>query len=291
MFSEKFTIEQKKLFSNYPKFDYFRNVDEEKVNKNVEMFTSAHKTSLNQFNPKLKTYQKALLAATNNIRLTFDEKILFLIKICDPKYRTYYISLDYNILSKAEIKDLPEEEQEDALYDNDLVKLERKDAIRSELGFYQPELIFYEKILILLKNKKDKIVSLSTGIKKDHTRALRSKMINDNIDLSIADKELEYIMKEAQEYIKKYGIPSINDLAYQITIEGDNFNLRSLKEKLLFIMYVIDSNFEYYKSYESHGTWSDISKDVSSILGEYNQLIMDIEIRYNKQIKKLSKWD
>lgn len=266
------------LYEERNSFNFFENMSDEKSHnfekKVYEFLEVLKKVSDNYLGVDYAlNYENALCFLTSNHSLSFDEKIMFLIRIVDPHLEIYNIYKRYSNnkvrIRNGHIISLTKEIEE-----------EFKQKVEQLFGFYSSYLVRYEELY--LEHYLNKKRNLSKNVSIDYVRAFLNSFDIKEINLDIDVDELEAIIKHAEEYIKEYGIPSINDLLYQLKFEIQKSNMRSVRDKIIFLIYVLDSDMRYAKIYNSHYNLQTIKNEIEASCGSYNPLLLDLELKYIK---------
>lgn len=291
-----FATLRKKLLDHQKEFNGFKNINDKNldyINNKIKEFNELSKKTrfIYAINPQNKKYAEALSIIVDDRNMTYDEKIYFLIKVLDPELKMHSLSLEFGTVTTKEIN-----EEESEYSKNELLEVrnqqqsEMQTYIRNQIGFYDSNLHLYEKYYIVRFCRDEELVF---NVKKDYIKNLLSIFFSTEGNLEIPVEDLERIIKLAKEYVDTYGIPNINDLAYQLTIQFKVLGISKLKEKIIFLIYVVDKKFKAYEIYDTECTWEQIKKSCINELGFYEKDFVNAEILYDQTFNKeksISSW-
>lgn len=291
---------EESLYSNITEFNYFKdsknqcNIVDEKLYEIRELdrkFNGGVATN----NGECFSYEKILMFLNGNCSLSYDEKLLLLIGAIDPNLEMYEMYKGY-ISTESEQTEENDEPKETVLIENGaLASISKVDEvllakeISEKFGIYSAYLIKYEELISLYYQHKVKDIP-STRLRLDYVAEFMNKVNNSSDSLYMDDKELVIILDTAKAYVKRYGMPCLNDLIFQLKYESLHADLDSLAKQIVFIIYVMDSKLDYLRTREKVTIIENAKQDIMSACGSYNQDIMDLELRYvgdNYYIKAL----
>lgn len=279
------SIETPELYTKKRQFRQFVRIDSEssrKIDNLMNVFYDTIKSiSAKYGNEEQTLYSSALNFVNSNFYLTYDEKIVFLIRLLDPTLKM--LSLYNEVLSdeQRQIDSAPKTRENRIISLDKEVEEELKRKITEEFGFYDASLIKYEHIYrnaLLLATPKEK----TTNVKINYAKHIAKEVNLNEIDLRIDSDELEEIIERASEYLKKYPTPSLNDLVFQLLFESGELDVKSFRNQLIFIIVVLDKNLRYKEIYENNYHLIAIKNQISQLFGCYYQFLMDLELKYVK---------
>lgn len=225
-------------------------------------------------------YQNAIRFLDNDINLTYDEKVIFLIRLLDPTLKMLMIYQDA-VNSKPRYKDMIPILTKGHLFALDTEEEKLKEEIINNLGFYDPLLLKYEglyKRILQTHETLDK----TTDLKLNYTKYVSSIIHLDSLSLRISPDELDAVVEEAEEYLKIYPKPALNDLLFQLLHETGTMDYEKFKTKLIFIICVLDRDLKYKDIYDTNYNLVTIRNKIASIFGCYHQFLMDLEQKFVK---------
>lgn len=265
------------LYKKRREFRYFEAINQKsftKIDGAIKTFYDrlSAQTSVRMLN-KADLFENALAYLNSNFYLTNDEKIIFLILLIDP---TLSLLSFYTKLVESE-----ENETVSMLSLSQDKIQELKDYFIKNFGFYDPMLIKYEdfyKRIILARENNNK----TTGLRMNYVDILTKTLNINNISLEIDASEIDEIIEDAKEYLKKYPKPTLNDLIFQLLYESGELDFEKLRNKLIFIIFVLDMDLRYKQVYDANYNLVTIRKSISQIFGCYYDLLMKLENKFIK---------
>lgn len=226
-------------------------------------------------------FENAINYLNHDFYLTYDEKLIFLIRLIDPtlKLLSFYQNLlkdnktcsDTIPIVRSNVLFSLTKEEEDKL----------ADYSSSEFGFYEPLFIKYEAIYkkkLLQEETQNKTTDLKMNYTKYVTDSLRLK----DISLSVNYEEIDEIISDANEYLKHYPNPNLNDLMFQLLHESGSLDYNKLRTKLIFIIFVLDKDLRYKQVYDANYNLVTIRNIISNMFGCYYQFLMELENKFIK---------
>ncbi len=223
---------------------------------------------------------------------TFDEKIMFLILACDPELQTFELFLQSEIIPQSEI-----EKASDPFEVAELKNLRKEQInayvsiVRQKIGFYDSNLLKYEKILSEGLFKKESFVS---DVKAPSINAIvdRAAAVK-NID-SINNTNLSRLKRIVEKWLIEAKDPSdLNSLAYNLLNNFKSFHIFTVEEQVVLFMLIADPNLDLLRIYEEESKMDDIKERALSELGFYSQGFINLEKLYHKKFlptEKISSW-
>lgn len=277
---------KKKFYQYECHFNGFKGVDETKLQR-IDVLVEEYKrkyvmnnTSYIPMYSDTQQYGRLLAHLANRKDIKWDEKMLFIIRYYDPELKLLQLYLQtFNIdpeLIKNEDNDYI---KADLLEYKTNIDLEFEKQCRSLIKIYDPNIIKYEKKLSrVLQSEK-----LKFGVKKDYLKLFFTTYITADTNLKITDEELTSIISEAREYKRKYGLPSINDLAFQLIEQPRLIGIKTARKAMIFMIYILDEQFKAFHFYDEYGNWNDIQKMCFLELGFYNIDFVKNEVRFDRE--------
>lgn len=280
--NDDYSIARKRFYEQGKKFNNFKDINDKTIKKIDELITRYRSTHIKHTsfyipNVKVAEYSGVLKYLTVSKDLSFDEKILFIIRFFDPELKLLKLYFESEVYDKEEIKN----------EDNDFVKsslnevnLEFMAKCREEVGITDQIIIQYE--LSFFKNYLSK--ELKFNVRKNFIQKFFRSYPVDGINFKISNEELEIIIKNALAYKKKYGIPSLNDLLFQLSEQRSSLSVtgKSKRELFIFMIYVLDQEFKALKIYDEYCNWDAIRNECHKEIGFYNQDFVKSEVKFAK---------
>lgn len=278
-------IVKKKFYQYEICFKGFKGVDEDKL-RNIDALIEEYKQEdvknnigYISFGNNTQEYARLLVYLTGRADLSWDDKMLFVIRFYDPELKLLDLYLEtYSIDNNAIKNESNAYIKEDLINKKNKIDLEFANKCRSLIKIYDPGIIKYEKKLF----KALKSNGLKFGIKKDYLTAFFESYVTPNTDLRVTDDELKRIIEDAREYKKRYGLPTINDLAFQLTQQRIGIGIKSAKKAMIFMIYTLDEEFKAFHIFDEYGNWNEIQKMCFAELGFYNKNFVNNEIKFDR---------
>ena len=244
----------------------------------------------------LLRYQKTLQYLTNpliHIDLgTYDERIAYLIIMVDPNLITFKEFLKINLISKAEIAKVEDENERDYLTELRKQTISSyKTAVREKIGFFDEKLLKYEE-LFFKKFFSEKELITEVGGNNHDNLMIKSKSLKDFS--SISDERYKELVSTAQTWLslvpEKY---NIKVAAYSVTHQHKLLGLTSLAEQLALFILLIDSNLDMLRIFEEESMMKIIEERIIEQFGYYNKELLILERKFHNRFcpdKELSIW-
>ncbi len=282
---------RRQFHSRSVSFNNFQNITEqdiekikEKVNR-INSYVKANNSYLNGVG--LNKYISALKYLTSpKIAMeykTFDAKILHLILAVDPDLKMYDQFVISDITSLSSIKNAEPEKKAELeakrAYDIDIFA----NQIRKELGFYDGQLIKYERILRSTLFKKE-------GFYEDVTAPSIQPLLNrtafiKNLDM-IDEKQVEILKKSIEKwYIEAKNPQDFNSLAFNLLHKYKEMDIKTIPEQLIYFMLIADPNLNMLKIYEEECTVQRIKSRSNEEVGFFNQGFIKLERMYHDKFE------
>lgn len=266
----EYDVCKSKFYNQQHKFNNFKDITDEKINeidelvKNYKELIKPILSSVEDFQKASQEYAQILYVALSDDDLTWDEKMLLVIRYMDPELKLADLYLGMESIRTQTII----EEKDNPFAVKDLIAAKKKKEFelikksREAIGIYDVNLLKYE---LKLYNKLAN--SLKFNTKSDYTTTFFSSYVTDKTNLDINDNEHTAVKLAARSYKNKYGIPTINDLSYQLLNQSKIIGIRTSHLAMPFMIYVLDSGFKALKIYEENSVWSKINNATKSELG------------------------
>ncbi|MBO5475499.1 MAG: hypothetical protein J5982_03205 [Bacilli bacterium] len=279
-YNDNYSIARKRFYSIYKNFNGFRDINEDvikRIDELIQKYKNTHieETSFYLRNFKSREYMNLLNYLYYKKDLTYDEKVLFIIRYFDPELKLLNLYFESDTTDREDI----EKEENDFIRNSQLdANLEFSSKCHEIIGISDPYIVKYE--LVFFKRCLSK--ELKFNIKKDFINKFFRTYPIEKVNLSISDEELETIIQNARDYKKKYGVPSFNDLLFQLSEQKSIINIsgKSIKELFIFMMYVLDEEFRALHIYNEYCKWDLISAECRRELGFYNKNFIESERRF-----------
>ena len=245
---------------------------------------------------KLDRYQKILQYLTNpmiHLELkTFDEKMAFMIKMCDPNLVTYREFLKRRILSFGEVSKVQDKDERIRLIrEREQSLSDYEAAVREQIGFYDPKLLRYEEAFFIFYYGEKELI---TGINANNQDSLifRAKFLKD-FD-SVYDERYQELIDLAQSLLAlvtdKFNTSSAT---YSVLEQKKLLGLKSTAEQLALFVLLVDSELDMLRIYEEESMMSEVERRITEQFGYYNPELLKLEKKYHKRFcpdKELSFW-
>lgn len=271
------------LFRNNRDFRYFEGIkpdSSKKIDSITRVFydrLSSMQVAYDLKNESL--YEKASRFLSSNFYLTYDEKIIFLIRLLDPtlKLLTAYDKI---------VNENPDDSISTPIVKGNVlfsVTKENEEKIasisRGLLGFYEPLFVKYEYLYrekVLNVRPEDK----TTNLRMNYTKYVSQNIKLSDISLKTSIDEVDQIIEEASVYLMLYPRPSLNDLIFQLLCESGRLSYSRLRNRLIFIIFVLDKDLRYKTVYDENFNLVTISRKISALFGCYYQFLMELENKF-----------
>ncbi|HOB25574.1 MAG TPA: hypothetical protein PKG93_00275 [Bacilli bacterium] len=268
------TMDFCKLFQYGKNFKYFQDIDEEKLKhiyKEIDLFKGHLDTCLSPFMRSNSLIYKETLKRVSLYREsldTFDEKILFLILMCDPNLVILHSKKRIISVTKDDLVTAEDPEKE-------ALKLcGEKDAWAHEciekLGFFEQKLAPYEKAYM-----KKFCNHLEKNVAADYTYKLMEGIpLNKNYNL----KSDDIINMQLLVNSFKGDIPNdYKTMLYNLLYQNDIIPVKTKKDIMLFLVLALDPNYSLISIYEEECKIEDIMRRAKVELGFFDPHFIMIE--------------
>lgn len=287
-----------KFYQKESSFKRFLELSEKQLSAIYKMTETTPDTLLQQSESisNLLRYQKTLQYLTNpliHIDLrTYDERIAYLIIMVDPNLITFKEFLKINLISKAEIAKVEDENERDYLTELRKQTISSyKTAVIEKIGFFDEKLLKYEE-LFFKKFFSEKELITEVGGNNHDNLMIKSKSLKDFS--SISDERYKELVSTAQTWLslvpEKY---NIKVAAYSVTHQHKLLGLTSLAEQLALFILLIDSNLDMLRIFEEESMMKIIEERIIEQFGYYNKELLILERKFHNRFcpdKELSIW-
>lgn len=292
-----------KLYQNKRNFKNFEGITKErlaeiakKVAEKTEMRNENNNKNYSPLNrDKLSIYYDTLIYLTNNLihtQYTFDERIIFLIMTVDPELISFKEFLNTELIPTKTIADTtnPKEKATLILKRDEQLK-EMQNRIRTKIGFYDANLIAYEKeyFKIFLKEKE-----LIRKVKQDYATSFLSSISIIKSLNSVTEERKKELEEKAFEWISLTNAQNdIKTAAYSVSTQHKTIGLKTITEQIVFFILIADSNLDMLRIYEEESKMDIVEERIIEQFGYFNINIIKLEKIYHERFcptKRLSPW-
>lgn len=305
MESQKIKHYEDVLFANRSTFGNFRRnvnkIEFSKIDEKTREFIEKLKRfshSNGNFDNSATLYENALLFLTSNCGMSFNEKIIFLIHLFDPY-------LEMHKMYKRYSKEIMRQNEKGYITNISVDdQFELIDSITKRFGFYNPYLLKYEEIYSLYY-RNEKIIpgeekELSINVKVDYVSQFMKNVKSNDVSLDVSSDKLNTIIGLARDYLINYYeaaqkstvnssvkklAPSLNDLIYQLIYEIDCKDIKTLADKIIFIICVMDYGLYYLQCNDTCYSYTQIKNEIIQVYGNYSQDLMYMVEKFGKENK------
>ena len=294
---------RKKIYSTEKTSKGFLDISEEqleeikkKVNKKREIMDGEPLSYAARKADKLDRYQKTLQYLTNpliHVELkTFDERIAYMIKMCDPNLVTYREFLKRSILSFCEVSKVQDKDERIRLIrEREQALSDYEAAVREQIGFYDPKLLRYEEAFFKRYYGEKELI---TGVNANNQDNLifRAKFLKD-FD-SVSDERYQELIDLAQSLLAL--VPdkfNTSSATYSVLEQKKLLGLKSTAEQLALFVLLVDSELDMLRIYEEESMMPMVKERIIEEFGYFNTELLALERKYHKRFcpdKKVSVW-
>ena len=278
MFTEIQMVKIRSKF--YMQAQYFQNFtnitdkDLKLIDEKIEHFNRIYLKDLKVHSYyKLEKYYTVIRYLGYNTELTFDQKVIFLIKVCDPKCLIYNNYKSLELIPKKEIEDTKDEKEKQSKIDcNESAIIGYKNATRNELGFYEAKLVKFEEAYIKLFKKE-----FVPCCAKDNSSLL---FVGEYDFKAISSEDYLRVKKIVSDYLSDVECVDYKTVIYHILFQNNLLGLKTLTEKLLFFILVCDPDLEFLSVYYEECNWTSMKERCLDQFSYYSKAIFKIEEDY-----------
>ena len=288
LYEENVSLVINSLFEKKKQYSKMININDEIIN-NLQELIPQFEEVFKQNTKTLYVPDKRYIRYLNCVKfllhnykaklLSFDEKMMFLILACDPDCIILKKYEEAHIMTKEKV--LSAEVYEEKKYLNDVrnKQIENlKSDVRKEIGFFEAELITYERDYT---NRILKKTEFNIDVKKDYSQFLLKSLVQNNIT-KISDEDFDRVKKIAMYYLSCInGNIDHKILSNSIIYQNDLLHLKNTTEKVIFFILVIDPTLEAFKIYEDNCNLHVIKDLMIDKIGFYNRDLITLEKNYH----------
>lgn len=284
-------IARKRIYSNYSKSKGFALIDDAELKRIRDLVKETNETHFahipcrRNHNKSFERYLAVMRfvgsSNTNDDLPTYDSKIAFLIETLDPNLEMYKIYLEQAFVTEDQIaNELDEQKKANMIRSFEIQEGLIENNIRKKFGFFDKRILIYEAKYFknVRKNEElflnvnhdyfSKIVVLFNGVR--------------NFD-GVTEEENERVILLAEDYLSKYGKPSLNTLAFQLIWQKEILGISNFKEVIIFFILVMDKDLKLLDIYNEEANWNNIEKRSMEEFGFYNKNLILLEKDYQER--------
>ena len=294
---------RKKIYSTEKSSCGFRNITDEKldeiekkVNKKRKLMDEEPISYPVRKKAKLDRYQKTLQYLTNpTIHLelkNFDEKMTYMILMCDPNLVIYRELLKRSIKSASEISKIEDDKERAILIaEREQALADYEASVRDQIGFYDPQLLRYEEIFFKrFYNEKELITGVN--VHNQDTLIFRARFLKD-FD-SVSDERFNELVSLSQSLLAL--VPdkiNTSSATYNVLEQKKLLGLKNTAEQLALFILLVDSELDMLRIYEEESMMDRVQKRIIEEFGYFNTELLNLERKYHQRFcpdKKISVW-
>ena len=226
------------------------------------------------------------------VKKTFDEKILHLILATDPDFITFKTFLASNITPIEDINDEQDEKRRRQLQDQRRLEIETfEKEVRKQIGFYDGNLIKYERILTMTLFKTEGFIS---DVKTSSINPLlkRAELVK-NINV-ITELNLKRLKLVAERWATMAKDPQdLNSLAYNLLNKYKDMHIHTIEEQIILFILIADPELDLLRIFEEESTYQKMQERAQEEKGFYNKGLINVERLYHDKFepeKVISAW-
>lgn len=222
---------------------------------------------------KLERYYNALRYVDGRRDFTFDEKMIFVIKLVDPECKMYRLYRALDITTNSEIAAIEDKkEQAAAKLKQEITINEFQAAVRSELGFYEGKLIKFEEHYF-----KKFIKEFVDKCSKDYGNVFFSR----ERDFSkMIPAQYMRVRSIVSDYLTKVGTVDPKTVIFHVIYQNNLLKLYSVEEQLLFFILAVDPELDYLNIYDDECMWDKIEERIREEKEYFNKDLIFVEKDY-----------
>lgn len=240
------------LARNYKKFIDINKSVIGRIDELIGKFEISYLGLPNNKLTKLEIYQIAIKYLNGKHRMSFDEKVIFLIRLCDSECIMFKHFIDYN--SKKENAN-----------ERDIFR----ERVRDDLGFWDISLLRYEE-LYFRKFSKDLLSNFDSDC--------RELLFDKDYDFSrLTPLEIKYTIGKASWYRENYDATDIYTILYHVIFQYNVLHLYRIEQQLLFFILVIDPDYEMLKIYFEESKWDMVEARIYEVFRFYDIRLIRLE--------------
>ena len=270
----------RKFFQYDVRFKNYNEITQEKIEElqeAVKRFEDCILIDLNEksFVYKIDRYGRTLAYLTHHHRLTFDEKLVFLIMTVDPECLAFKTFKKAEIVPQSQINLIEDKKLRDSAFkDNEARKLGLQSDIRQQIGFFDYRLIKFEDLY--LRKFKNELLEVCANDFGDN-------LFRHNFDFSKLDeKAFTYVKNRVAWYRSVYQNYDIKTIIYHILFQNNILRLKNREQQILFFILFADPEFNNLVIYNEETKWESIEARIKEEFGYYNPHMLFVENAYQK---------
>ncbi len=290
---------RRQLHSRSVSFNNFNEITEkdiERIKRKIESLKAFSAPKYSYVSEASNNYVSTLKYLTNpQISAeykTFDEKILHLILATDPDFITFKTFLASNITPIADINDEQDEKRRRQLQDQRRLEIETfENEVRKQIGFYDGNLIKYERILTMTLFKTEGFIS---DVKTPSLNPLlkRAELVK-NINV-ITELNLKRLKLVAERWTTMAKDPQdLNSLAYNLLNKYKDMHIHTIEEQIILFILIADPELDLLRIFEEESTYQKMQERAQEEKGFYNKGLVNVERLYHDKFepeKVISAW-
>ena len=270
------------FYENKDTFCYFAEISEDIVRYASEMVHNFKKNYLipKQDRSALKRmdYTNTLeyLTSANCNDLSFDYKVLILILVVDPDLMIYKMFCETSFISKKQI------ESENNIYVRPILTRKRIEQITDVqtritelLGFFDKQLLYYELFYmnkIVCRHRINTMV-----LRNPYPDFLRDSLEAQSIE-GVSNTRFNEIEALAKKFVEQIDTPAtIAIVCNAIIYQNEQLQLQTTREKFIFFLLTLDSDFSLLTIYEEESHVEEIKKRALQELKFYDENLVVLE--------------
>ncbi len=288
------------LYSRSADFKNFANITEEDKKRILALIETKKEDIKESYSKRTQfestLYREGLLYVTSSSVFkylhSFDERLFFLINLVDPALVSYYTYVTTELVSKRELKSITDAKKLDEAIElrrQQIIGLE--DTIRSQVGFYDSELIKYEKAYHRAFVKEDHFLE---DVKMSQIPFLLQFVQKISDFDKISDERYQALVEKAQMWLSLVtDSKDANSLAYNIISQNHLLKLHNAEECIVFFIIAIDPELRALRIYEEESKREKMEERMLAELGFLDMNLVKAEQLYHKKFTpdmKVSEW-
>jgi len=290
---------RRQLHSRSISFNNFKEITEEdikRIKKKIESLKTFSVPKYSYVSKESDNYASTLRYLTNprisTEYKTFDEKILHLILATDPDFITFKTFLASNITPIEDINDEQDEKRRRQLQDQRRLEIETfENEVRKQIGFYDGNLVKYERILTMTLFKTEGFIS---DVKTSSINPLlkRAELVK-NINV-ITELNLKRLKLVAERWATMAKDPQdLNSLAYNLLNKYKDMHIHTIEEQIILFILIADPELDLLRIFEEESTYQKVQERAQEEKGFYNKGLINVERLYHDKFepeKVISAW-
>ena len=280
----------------------FTDLDEEQLSflaKRVyKMQEKMADNQMQNFNriPKLDRYYKTLQYLTNpliHLELkTYDERMAFMIMMCDPNLVIFKEFLKLDLVSKNEIEEEKDPNKKVQLQQKrSEALLEYENVVREKIGFFDAKLLKYEEMYFKTFFGEKELITEVKNNNHDYLMFKAKLLKNFN---GVTDERYEELKEVAQTWLSLCNQEqNINAASYSVNNQKNLLGLKNTAEQLTLFILLVDSELDMLRIFEEESKMPIIEERIIEQFGYFDKELLILEKKYHDRFcpdKELSIW-